>query len=278
MLKKDFTLLAVDGFPLRVTTYGTDKPLSAPVLVFTHGFKGFKDWGFVPPLGEYFSAQGFFVVTFNFSHNGVGTNPTEFDRLDLFERNTFSREVSELTQVVQAVRGGQLGRARQAPLGVIGHSRGGAIALLTAAMLAEIGAVATWSAVSHLDRYSASQVVLWREQGYLEAVNQRTKQVMRLGLDLLEDIEQHGDGSLSVEKAVRSLAKPLLVIHGHIDDGVPVREAEELYSWADQISSELLVIPEAGHTFGVVHPWAGSTPAFDLVLDRTASFFRERLG
>ena len=277
-MKRDYTLQTTDNFPLQITTYGNEHLGVAPTIIFNHGFKGFKDWGFVPPLGEYLAAQGFFVITFNFSHNGIGSTPTEFERLDLFERNTFSREVSELTQVVRTRQQGFFGDPAQAPLVIIGHSRGGAISLLTSATLSEVGACLTWSAVSHLYRYSEKQVKLWREQGYLEAVNQRTKQIMRLGVGLLDDIEQNRDASLSIETAVRGLQKPLLLIHGQDDDGVPVREAEELYSWSDPEQSELLIIPNTGHTFGAAHPWAGSTPEFEQVLNRTASFFRTHLG
>jgi dipeptidyl aminopeptidase/acylaminoacyl peptidase len=277
-MKRDYILQTTDNHPLQITTYGNEQLGAAPTIIFAHGFKGFKNWGFVPPLGEYLATQGFFVITFNFSHNGIGTVPTEFGRLDLFERNTFSREVSELTQVVYAWQRGFFGDPAQSSLGIVGHSRGGAISLLTSSTLPEVGACVTWSAVSHLHRYSEKQVKLWREQGYLEAVNQRTKQVMRLGVGLLDDIEQNRDDSLSVEKAGRDLQKPLLLIHGQDDDGVPVREAEELYSWSDRERSELLIIPDTGHTFGSVHPWVGLTPQFEQVLNRTASFFKTHLG
>jgi dipeptidyl aminopeptidase/acylaminoacyl peptidase len=277
-MKRDYILQTTDNHPLQITTYGNEQLGAAPTIIFAHGFKGFKDWGFVPPLGEYLATQGFFVITFNFSHNGIGTVPTEFGRLDLFERNTFSREVSELTQVVYAWQRGFFGDPAQSSLGIVGHSRGGAISLLTSSTLPEVGACVTWSAVSHLHRYSEKQVKLWREQGYLEAVNQRTKQVMRLGVGLLDDIEQNRDDSLSVEKAGRDLQKPLLIIHGKNDDGVPVREAEELYSWSDQQQTELQIIPDTGHTFGAVHPWAGMTQEFEQVLDSTATFFKIHLG
>lgn len=266
-----------DGFPLQITTYGEEHLGSGPTLIFTHGFKGFKDWGFVPPLGEYLAKQGFFVITFNFSHNGIGDNPTEFDRLDLFEENTFSREVSELDQIIKAYREGFFGDNGSAPLGVIGHSRGGAISLLTSTATSEVNAVVTWSAVSHLWRYSDKQVELWREQGYLDILNQRTKQVMHLGLGLLEDILQGRDHSLSVENAVRNLDTPLLIVHGHNDEGVPVVEAHELYSWSNHKRTELLVVPGTGHTFGIVHPYAGMTAEFEEVLNTTADFFRKHL-
>ena len=42
-----------------------------PVLVYCHGFKGFKQWGHVPFIHEYFATGEYAVIAFNHSHNGV---------------------------------------------------------------------------------------------------------------------------------------------------------------------------------------------------------------
>ena len=49
-----------------------------------------------------------------------------------------------------------------------------------------------------------------------------------------------------VEK-VRSIALPLLVIHGEIDTLAPVQEAAEMYEMASSVNKRMLVIPGAGH-------------------------------
>ncbi|MGZ5283277.1 MAG: alpha/beta hydrolase family protein, partial [Bacteroidia bacterium] len=55
----------------------TSKP--KPVIIFVHGFKGFKDWGAFNEIAEWYARQGFIFVKFNFSHNGTTPeNPTEF--------------------------------------------------------------------------------------------------------------------------------------------------------------------------------------------------------
>ena len=41
-----------------------------PLIIFCHGYKGFKDWGAWPLLSEALAASGFVVIKFNFSHNG----------------------------------------------------------------------------------------------------------------------------------------------------------------------------------------------------------------
>ena len=41
------------------------------VVIFSHGFKGFKDWGCFPLVSRCFAEQNFVFVKFNFSHNGT---------------------------------------------------------------------------------------------------------------------------------------------------------------------------------------------------------------
>ena len=68
---------------IRITAFGEENLKTAPAIFLVHGFKGFKDWGFGPYAASIFG-RNFFVVTFNFSHNGVGESLTDFDELEKF--------------------------------------------------------------------------------------------------------------------------------------------------------------------------------------------------
>jgi len=48
-------------------TYDT-RHKDAPVVIFAHGFKGFKDWGTHNLVANYFAEHGFRYLKFNFSH------------------------------------------------------------------------------------------------------------------------------------------------------------------------------------------------------------------
>ena len=71
-----------------------------PVVVFCHGYKGFKDWGAWSLMGSAFAKAGFLFIKFNYSHNG-GTveEPIDFPDLDAFSKNNYSIEVRE-TKIV----------------------------------------------------------------------------------------------------------------------------------------------------------------------------------
>lgn len=59
-----------------------------PVILFIHGFKGFKDWGHFNLIADEVAKRDFIFVKFNLSHNGTTVeNPTDFVDLEAFSNN-----------------------------------------------------------------------------------------------------------------------------------------------------------------------------------------------
>jgi len=274
-MSNNFVFSTTRNDSLKITAYGIDNIINAPCLILVHGFKGFKDWGFGPFIGKFLSDKGFFVLTFNFSHNGIGDNTIEFTELDKFAENTFSLEIEELSQLIDAYLNGFFGKTENRKIGLIGHSRGGAISILTAKQKSEIDALAVWSSVSTFDRYSDRQKENWRKKGAFEVMNSRTKQVMRLNISLLDDLEKHKNDLLNIEKGIKELNRPFLIVHGEQDLAVPLKEGEKLYEWSNKELTKFVKIPAAGHTFDVAHPFQGTNSKFDKVLNNTLEFFKE---
>lgn len=276
-MKKDFILKTTQNDILRVTTYSPiNKPIIASI-VYVHGFKGFKDWGFVPFLANYLAENDFFIVTFNFSHNGVGESLTEFVELDKFENNTYSLEIEELNFILDALKSGLFDNNFNEKIGLIGHSRGSAISILASSQRNDINAMALWSSICRVDRFSEEQKEIWLKNGFLEVINTRTKQVLKLGLPLLKDIETNISDSLNIEKCIKKLNTPMLIAHGEEDISVPISESEELYRLSNGEKTRFLRIANANHTFNTQHPFTSSSFEFDLLLDETKQFFLEYL-
>ncbi|MCK5125930.1 MAG: alpha/beta hydrolase [candidate division Zixibacteria bacterium] len=274
-MHKNLVFTASDSEVIATTAYYPESNQAQGIVVYVHGFKGFKDWGFVPYIGSYLANHNFAAITFNFSHNGIGENLLEFTEEDKFAANTLSREIRELSEIITAIRNNFFNVS--GPIGVLGHSRGGGIALLQSATCADVEAVTTWSSVSTFNRYSDAVKKSWREKGYLEVANKRTGQIMRLNTTLLDDIEQNGEMVLNVEKAVANMNKPLLVIHGCEDEGVPLAEADAIYAAAGKNITEIIKVEKTGHTFNAAHPFGGGNPKLDFVLDKTVQFFKKNL-
>lgn len=276
-MKKDFVLITRKNEKVRITVYGYNNIKSSPCLIFVHGFKGFKDWGFWPFIGKYFEDNGYFIVTFNFSHNGIDENLTEFTELDKFAANTFSLEYEEINEIIDAYLGNFFGGKSISKIGIVGHSRGGGEVLLVSSRRKEISAVTLWASVADFNRYSERQTAEWRKNGSFEVLNTRTNQMMKLNVSLLEDLEQNKNDLLNLEKAAKNLEKPLLILHGEQDLAVPIKEAEQIYNWSDKEKTEFFKISATGHTFDITHPFEGSNPKFDFVLEKTLQFFNKNL-
>ncbi|MCI4668324.1 MAG: prolyl oligopeptidase family serine peptidase [Bacteroidia bacterium] len=249
-----------------------------PCVIYIHGFKGFKDWAFVPHVGKQFAENGLAFLCFNFSHNGIGEDMERFTELEKFEQDTYSLQLAELREIIQATcHTDFFGGKAHAGLGLLGHSRGGGVALLAASQQAEIQGVCTWAGISSVDRYSKSYMQDWEKKGYTEVKNSRTGQVLKMGTPMLKDIQKNGKKSLNILNAVKSLEVPLMIIHGQKDTSVPPHEAEQLSIFANASKSSMRMIPNANHTFGAVHPFAGSTPSLDMAIEQSIEFFRAHL-
>lgn len=251
---------------------------NAPTIVICHGFKGFKDWGFFPILAERLADDGYATITFNFSRNGIGADPNSFTELEQFARNTYSHELSDLKTVVDAIASGEVGKniIDTEKIGLLGHSRGGGVALLYAAEDERIDCVATWSSISKVERYSEDVIKKWEKDGFIEMENKRTNQMMRLNKEFIEDIKKNGK-NLNILKAAEKLEVPALIVHGENDESVPMSEADEIYSKLDGFGNELEIIEGGTHTFGIRHPIEGITPEFETVVDLTEIFFDKNL-
>jgi dienelactone hydrolase len=246
-----------------------------PAVIVVHGFKGFKDWGLWPSLAERIARAGLSAVTLNLSGSGVDDSG-EFSLPERFAHNTFTAELTDVGRVVDALAEGRLGVSPPSSLGLVGHSRGGGIAVLHTARDPRIKALVTWSAISTVDRWPAPERAEWRAAGVKEIRNARTGQLLPLYPDVLDDIECNR-AALDIAAAASGIRVPWLIVHGGIDESVPLEEAERLVAAAPAASTRFLPIEHGGHTFGAAHPWKGSTPELERVFEATVAALASEL-
>jgi dienelactone hydrolase len=245
-----------------------------PAVLVLHGFKGFKDWGMFPPFSQRLAQAGFVVVTPNLSGSGVDDSG-EFSHPELFGHNTFSAELEDVGRVIDALMAGELGVHPPSTLALVGHSRGGGVAILQTARDPRIRALVTWAAISSVDRWPEAQRIPWRAEGVTEIRNARTGQILPLYPDVLDDIELNAS-ALNIVRAAGQITVPWLLIHGTADEAVPFVEAQRLIA-ASLDNAQLLPIAGGGHTFGAVHPWRATTPDLDIVFDSSLAWLGAHL-
>ncbi len=218
------------------------------ILIISHGFKGYKDYGFFPALAEAASTVGLIAHRFNFSHSGMTNNIDTFERPDLFELDTWRKQSADLRTVIESKK--QIGL----PMVLFGHSRGGITTLLTgreAEIQDQLAAVVTAAAPSACSRISGTEKDQLMRTSRAPTMSARTGQTLYIGKIWQDEIDADPLWHDPC-RAAAAIKKPLLLIHGSDDPTVPLDEARELH--AAQPNAELLIIKGAGHTFNCPNP------------------------
>ncbi|WP_201980145.1 alpha/beta hydrolase family protein [Hymenobacter rubidus] len=254
-----------------------------PVVLFVHGFKGFKDWGHFPLLADFFAEQGFVFVKLNLSHNGLVVGGTgDLEDLEAFGRNNFSIELDDIGQLIDAlfapgaapVPAAEMDLSR---LYLVGHSRGGGLVLLKAAEDPRVRAVATWAAIAEVHpQWPQAVFDEWQRTGVLHVPNTRTGQDLPMHYQIVEDYHAHRPRLDIPHNVRRKLRQPLLIIHGEEDETVNVAAAHKLQQLKPD--AELVLVPGATHMFGGSHPWPNAelpAPARHIA-EATAAFFQRQ--
>jgi len=227
------------------------------VVIFCHGYKGFKDWGAWNLMAAAFSNAGFFFVKFNFSHNGGSVEQLiDFPDLEAFGNNNYTKELDDLESVIDWISSNAdfKNEANINDISIIGHSRGGGIVLLKANEDPRVKKVISLAAVSDIGARSSviGDLENWKKEGVKYVVNGRTKQQMPHFYQFYENFKENEE-RLNIQKAVEKIAIPQLVIHGDKDSAIAIDEAHKIHFW--NANSVLKVIEKADHVFNVSHPW-----------------------
>lgn len=259
-----------DVFPAKSKSRGT--------LIICHGFKGFKDWGMFPHAAEQLS-EWLDVVTFNFSHNGVGESLTEFTELEKFAKNTFSKELEDLDFLVNTIQAGELPLAEQAlprPLFLLGHSRGGGISLIYALDHPEpVNGILSWNGSVHLGgMFPEDAKAQMRKEGRAYIYNARTKQEMPLDAVILDDLKENKE-RFNIVGRVREARVPIVLIQGTEDHPALRDGSAELVKQNPAI--KWVQIEGGNHTFNAVHPFQGETKPLREAIAETKRFIEQQL-
>ena len=280
MLKKENKIIEGSvGKPILIDVTFRANSKAKQVVVFCHGFKGFKDWGPFNDIADYFAEQGIVFVKFNFSFNGTTIDdPSNFGDLKAFGNNNFCKELDDLTLVLDWIENckelkGEIDTSR---ISLFGHSRGGSIALLKTAEDRRVAKVVSWASPSNfLDRLPKQEKLnKWKEMDVAYIYNGRTKQNMPMYFQFYENCIANAD-RLNIQNAVVKMNIPHLIVHGSEDPTVLLAEAERMKSWNS--NTHLHVIEGANHVLGGFHPYDFANFPKDLqeAIGVTVSFLKD---
>jgi pimeloyl-ACP methyl ester carboxylesterase len=247
-----------DGQPILGDCHLPDDQPRGVVLI-AHGFKGYKDYGFLPRLADALAAASFIAHRFNFSHSGMTRKIERFEKPQLFERDTWGKQVADLLMVAAACHDGRLdGQGLEQVW--FGHSRGGVTSILAAAQtftddesapccpagLVTAAAPASACSLSNEDRARL------RQRGSIESPSGRTGQILRVGKAWLDEMEA-SPKALDPVFRISQVMCPTLIVHGSDDPTVPADAAGLLASAAGNLRQKV-ILDGAQHTFDAPNP------------------------
>jgi len=216
-------------------------------LIIAHGFKGYKDYGCFPWIANRAAEQGAVAHCFNFSHSGMLAGDGPFERPDLFETDTWNKQVEDLQAVVAHCSCPDL------PTILMGHSRGGvAILLAVGRGVIEVDHLIPVSSPATCNPLDEETQTLLLHQGYIESPSSRTDQMLRVGksflMEQIEDPDTHDLLSL-----VANIETPTTVIHGDDDKTVPLESSVVIANIAK--NATFLPIQGGNHVFNTPNPF-----------------------
>lgn len=208
-----------------------DRPIARPraYAMFAHCFSCSKDIRAAREISRALSEKGVAVLRFDFA--GLGGSEGDF------ADTNFSSNVGDLAAAADYLAG-----AHEAPAILIGHSLGGAAAIVAAARLSCIRAVAVIGAPSE----AAHVAHQFHEKGdEIRAAGQATVTLagrpFTIRKQFLDDI-----AGTRVLDAAASLKKPLLILHAPRDATVGIDNAARLFEAARHPKS-FISLDDADH-------------------------------
>ena len=218
-----------------------------PALVLCHGYQRCMEEPFA--LAVELRQRGFAVLLFDF--RGCGRSGGTYTTIGHDEKH-------DLLAAVRWLRGRLGGNL---PIGVLGISMGGAVAIEAAARCPEIGAVVADSAFAHLSGAVAHR---------FSALGRVSLVLHHMTMRVAERMVRGRVASVRPVDAIGRLApRPVLLIHGTADGIVPLPHAHELYAAAGE-PKELWLLEGTSHAM----------PRLDApeeYVERVSSFFERAL-
>lgn len=197
--------------------------------VFAHCFSCNSAFHAVRNITRQLTSYGFGVVRFDFT--GLGKSEGEF------ADSHFSANIDDLISVSD-----YMGKHFKAPSLLIGHSLGGAAAIVAASKLKNIEAVATIGApasVEHVTQHFSHKIEDVATKGDVE-VNIGGRP-FKINQEFIADF-----GKTDLPAVTEKLRKPILIMHSPLDAIVNIDNAQKIYSKAKHPKS-FISLNQADH-------------------------------
>lgn len=276
---KDIEIQGQTGGIIKYSFFPAKRKAKANLIV-CHGFAEFKDWGFIPYLGEKFSDE-LNVITFNFSHNGIENNLLKITNLEKFSMNTYTLEIKDLEKIVDLIHKGHIAAKdldnqltyNNLPIYILGHSRGAAVGLIyTFDNPKNIKGVISWNGLTFVDTFHETSKLEMETNGKTYVRNPRTNEYFPIKKDILEDIKNNNQRFNIFERA-KFNSTPIILVQGSNDNPILIEKSKQLLK--ERTDIKYVEIKDGDHVFNSSHPFNGESLQISQAIKATKLFIDE---
>jgi pimeloyl-ACP methyl ester carboxylesterase len=261
----------IDGIYI---TAGTDSPL----VIIINGHNGFYNYGMFPYIQQSLYKEKISSYSFNFSHGGVIGDADYFEDLEKYEANCMRLETEDLLCVLQNLHSDRFNKHLKVIL--LAHSLGGVPTIFGAKKAVEEkikpDGIILVSTVKTLYFWPVEMIKEWATNGVYYKKNNRTKQELPQGFEFLQEV-MNSETKWNIEREIKSLQIPILIIHGENDEAIPVENGQALFAWIKETNPEpeLKIIPGATHTYNTKHPFDGPSKELEEMISATVNWINQ---
>ena len=194
------------------------------IVVIGHGVTGNKDRPALIALAEGLAEAGISAIRFSFSGNGESEGE--------FVDSTISKEVADLGKVLDSLENHKIC--------YVGHSMGGAVGVLRAAVDERIAVLVSLAGMVHTHEFAQREFGdATPDKGFMW--DEPDCPLSQIYVDDMASID-------SVAKQASKFGGPWLLVHGTEDDIVPIQDSIDILQYANE-PTELLELPGVDHVF-----------------------------
>jgi putative redox protein len=177
--------------------------------VLGHCFTCSRHTGILREIAASLTAAGIIVLRFDFSGNGQSQGR--------FDETSISKHIREMDVAIDLIR-----KNGASWIALVGHSMGGAISVLAAPRNPHVKAVAALAGrltgFDPLQFLSPAQIADLQQDGKVSFTSRNRN--LGLGRSFFEDARRY-----SLPETLKTMTLPILVVHGDLDEMIPVAEA-----------------------------------------------------
>jgi pimeloyl-ACP methyl ester carboxylesterase len=248
----------------------------SPLVIIVNGHNGFYNYGMFPYIQQRFFESGISSYSFNFSHGGIIGDADFFEDLEGYEQNCMRLETENVVAVLENL---SLFDSHSKII-LLAHSLGGVPAIFGAKKAFDknikIDGIILVSTVKTLNFWPKEMIKEWAMAGVFYKKNNRTKQELPQGFEFLQEVIDC-DSTWNVEKEIKKIKCPLLIVHGENDESIPVEHGNSLYTWAKEVNDKttLKLIANATHTFNTKHPFGHPSDEVERLIETCVNWINE---